>query len=79
MNTDKMIGRSYNSNNFGKFKIISYIGNINGDEYFKILFENTNSVVEASYNSIRHGRVKDKFYPIVAGVGFIGGFDGKSI
>lgn len=73
-----IIGNHYKSNNFGFFTVIDYIGNNrHGYPYYKIKFDNTESENIASYEAIRHGRVKDKYAPIVAGVGYIGSFEGK--
>lgn len=74
---DNFIGRIYDSNNFGKFRIIReliYIRNINDskERMFEIEFLNTGYRTDASYSAIRHGRVKDKLYPSVANVGYIG-------
>ena len=68
------IGRVYDSNNFGKFKIISEIKNIGNctDRKFEIEFLNTRYRTTASYSAIRHGNVKDKMVPNIIGIGFIG-------
>lgn len=66
-------GEIYHSNNYGDFIVIDYQDN---DKYI-IKFIVTGSTAIASSEAIYHGRVKDKFLPNVAGVGFIGDFPGK--
>lgn len=67
------IGRIYESNNFGKFMILSEIFEDNSkDRLFKIKFINTGYETIATYSAIRHGSVKDYLYPSVAGIGYIG-------
>jgi len=74
----EIIGKRFESNNFGFFKVIDTVDKIKCKEpRYLIQFENTGSYNTASYNSIRHGRVKDRYAPIVAGVGFLGDYDGK--
>lgn len=70
-----IIGYRYESNNFGFFTVIGYSEERNG--YYKIKFDNTGSEGIASYEAIRHGRVRDRYYPVVAGVGYTGSFEGK--
>lgn len=71
------IGSIYKSNNFGDFVIIDDLGYNNKDKLFKIKFINTGTECIASYEAVRHGRVKDKYAPFVAGVGYVGSFEGK--
>jgi hypothetical protein len=66
------IGRVYDSNFNGKFKILNEVSEINGYRYFEIEFIETGYRMIASYEAIRHGRVKDKLKPSVAGVGYVG-------
>lgn len=77
----KFEGKIYDSNFCGKFIILGEVLFINKtrkpygsirERYFEIQFLNTGYKMCASYVAIRHGRVKDKFLPSVAGVGFIG-------
>lgn len=76
---EDIVGKRYESNNFGFFTVIEFIG---GDPYkyhalfYKIRFDNTGSEMVVSYESLRHGRVRDKYAPVVAGVGYTGSFDG---
>lgn len=70
---NSFIGRVYDSNNFGKFKIISEVDkNETKDRRFEIEFLDTGYKTISSYTAIRHGNVKDKMFPNIAGVGFIG-------
>ena len=69
---ENFIGRIYDSNNFGKFKICEMVEPINGHIYFKIRFLDTGFETIAGYEAIRHGNVKDKLVATVADVGFIG-------
>lgn len=66
------IGGVFTSNNFGDFEIIEQIPETNN---YRIKFFNTGSYAISSYESIRHGRVRDKFAPVVAGVGYTGTFE----
>ena len=69
------IGKIYDSNNYGKFKIIQEAFMIGRNErHFKIQFLNTGYITIASYSAIRHGSVKDYLVPCVAGVGYLGYF-----
>ena len=75
---DKYIGRIYESNNFGPFTLIKYLGKDDkGYKHYNIKFINTGTISEASIEAIRKGRVKDKYAPNVAGIGYIGSFEGK--
>lgn len=66
------LGTRIESNNFGMFTVIDYLGN----NRYLIKFDNTGSTTTAFYEAIRKGRVRDKFAPVVAGVGYTGTFDG---
>lgn len=65
----------YNSENYGSFIPIEYIGG--PKDLVKIKFINTQSERVVTSNALIHGKVKDKFVPIIAGVGYIGNFEGK--
>ena len=74
-------GKIYDSNFCGKFVILGEVLFINKtrkqyggkrERYFEIQFLNTGYRMCASYTAIRQGRIKDKFLPSVAGIGFIG-------
>ena len=72
MIVENFIGRIYDSNNFGKFKIIDEAGYVKNDRKFVIQFLDTGYITEALYTAIRHGRVRDRLVPNIAGVGCIG-------
>lgn len=72
-----IIGNHYESNNFGFFTVIEHVDNsYHNSSFYKIKFDNTGSETIASYEAIRHGRVRDKYAPVVAGVGYTGSFEG---
>ena len=68
-------GEIYDSDNFGQFIPIEYIGG--PEDLVKIKFLNTGSERIVSSNALIHGKVKDLYMPIVAGVGSLGSFNGK--
>ena len=68
-----LIGATYPSNNYGEFVVLDKVG-INR---YSIKFFNTGSITTASSDAIQSGRVKDKYFPLVAGIGYVGSFDGK--
>lgn len=71
-------GNVYESNNYGKFKVlgeaipIGYNPNVEAPFRYVIQFLNTGYVTDASWDAIAHGRVLDKTAPGIAGVGCIG-------
>lgn len=72
MIVENFIGRIYDSNNFGKFKIIDEAGYTGKDKNFVIEFLDTGYITEAGYNIIRHGNVKDNLQPTVYNIGYLG-------
>lgn len=72
------IGKIFNSNNFGQFKILGKITPVfnefeeNSGTRYKVQFIDTGYITYPLYSAILHGRVKDNLVPIVANVGFIG-------
>lgn len=76
--TNSIIGKIYDSNNFGKFMVlgeaipIGYGPNIIPPLRYVIKFLNTGYITDVSYDSIVHGRVLDKMAPSIGGVGCIG-------
>ena len=62
-----MIGEIFQSNNCGKMEVLEQVG-----AKFKVRFEETGSEVISTAHQIRSGSVKDRFYPAVAGVGYLG-------
>ena len=67
MPLDIAVGSKFQSNNFGDFVIVDYLGTHNVIVRFK-----TGYTTSVSAFHVRNGRVKDKIMPIVCGVGFIG-------
>jgi hypothetical protein len=76
-------GKIFDSNNFGKFKIIGPAlriptpeeGKNKKEKYYYIEFLDTGFKTFVSHSSILSGRVKDKMVPNIAGVGYIGNVD----
>ena len=67
--TDKL----YDSNNYGKFKILRYTGEMYGsDPIVEIEFEFTKYRTTVPMNKALNGIVKDIYYPCVCGVGYFG-------
>ena len=68
-------GRIYESNNFGKFKIIKEaigIGYAKKERLFEVEFLNTGYRTVATLTCITHGAVKDKSLPVLYGFGYLG-------
>jgi len=61
-------GDIYETNNFGDLEIVSY----NGCFDVLVRFVNTGTECVTSSDQIRLGKVKDRFAPIICGVGYIG-------
>lgn len=76
MRRNIFIGNIYDSNSYGKFKIIDEGYKIGDEIAYKIQFLETGYITITSRSAIIGGRVKDKYKPIVAGVGYIGDIDG---
>ena len=76
-----IIGKVYNSNNYGKFKvnkeleIVGYKIGDKKDKVYEIEFLDTGSTGTASYEAMRRGRVRDRYAPSVANIGIIGDID----
>lgn len=68
-------GEIYESDNYGKFVPIEYVGG--EDDRIKIKFINTGYITTVTSNALVHGKVKDKYLPTIAGIGYIGDFEGK--
>lgn len=67
--TDKL----YDSNNYGKFKILKYTGKFYGsDPIVEIEFVSTKYRTTIPMNKALNGIVKDPYYPIIYGVGYFG-------
>ena len=73
------VGNIYKSNFCGYFKILRKLDIIISktndqpyDDYYLIQFLNTGYITEASRSAISNGKVKDRYLPSVANVGYIG-------
>lgn len=62
-----MVGEIFESNNCGRMEVLEQVGS-----KFKVRFEETGSEVVSTAHQIRTGSVKDRFYPSVSGVGYLG-------
>lgn len=72
-----IIGKIFSSNSCGNFIVLGRIFYLPEDyepKYarYAIKFLNTGCITDASYDAIRHGRVRDFMKPSVAGIGFVG-------
>ena len=63
-----MIGEIFESNNCGKMEVVD----VEGGGKYRVKFLSTGTEVITTATNIRKGAVKDRFYPIVAGVGYLG-------
>lgn len=71
--TIKVVGKIFNSNNFGKFTVLKEVErNKYGHKMFLVEFIDTGFQTKARKSVIKDGRVKDKFYKNVADTGFLG-------
>lgn len=62
------IGDTFESNNCGRMEVVSN----EGAAKYKVRFLETGTEVITTATNIRKGAVKDRFYPSVAGVGYLG-------
>ena len=74
---EDIIGRVYESNNFGKYEVIGKCEFMPENKAPKIdryvvRFLDTGCLMDSSYDCLRHGAVRDYIKPTVAGVGFVG-------
>ena len=65
-------GTIMHSNNYGDFEIIEFVNDGSGNSKYKIRFLNTGYITIASGSAVYGGRVKDKYSPEIASVGFVG-------
>jgi len=70
-------GSVFNSNNYGKFKIITELDSKNKKRQFLIEFLLTKHKTKASIREIVNGEVKDIYYPKIYGVASIGNANKK--
>lgn len=68
-----IVGKTFKSNNFGDFVVLEKLYY----DTYKIRFIDTGYETASSRSAIIGGRVKDKYVPNIAGVGFLGSFEGK--
>lgn len=64
-----MVGMRYESQNYGTMEVIA---KERGNRW-KVRFMQTGTEVIAESNNIKTGLVKDRYYPTVAGKGYLGG------
>lgn len=65
---DHVIGSIFTTKNCGDVEIISYLGS----SRFMIKFLDTGHTVETTKGDLRKGSIKDRYRPLICGVGFIG-------
>lgn len=63
-----MVGTRYQSKNYGLMEIIAK----EGRERYRVRFLNTGTEVIAELTNIKKGSVKDRYFPTVAGRGYLG-------
>jgi hypothetical protein len=67
------IGKVYTHKKYGEYKINKKVGkNKHNNSLYEIEFLNTNYRVIKSFTEINTGRVKDRFYPDVCDMGYLG-------
>lgn len=52
----------YNSNQYGKMKILKYLGKKNGKDYVEVQFLDSGNIREARYEAVLRGEVRDLIY-----------------
>ena len=67
MKKEKLEGRIFNSKSYGDFEVISYENN-----KYNIKFLKTGTILKTTKNHIINGSLRDSFYPIICGVGYMG-------
>lgn len=65
---NNLIGKVFNSNNFGNFEIIAY----ENSKDVTIRFLETGYLTHVQMSNIRSGEIKDKLAPSVFGIGVVG-------
>lgn len=68
MSLDKLTGNVFKSNKYGNMLVIEYISS----EKVKVKFINTGYITYATMGNIKRDSVKDRFFPSVYGVGYVG-------
>ena len=72
---ESLIGKEYESNSYGRFKIIEY----NSSKDVLVEFINTGYQTRTTMSSVRNGTIKDRYYPSVQGVGYLGDTHNTSV
>lgn len=72
---ESFIGKEYESNSCGRFKIIEY----NSSKDVLVEFINTGYQTRTIMSSVRNGTIKDRRYPSVYGVGYLGDAHATSV
>ena len=72
---ESFIGKEYESNSCGRFKIIEY----NSSKDVLVEFINTGYQTRTIMSSVRNGTIKDRRYPSVYGVGYLGDTHATSV
>lgn len=69
-----IVGKVFDSNNFGQFKVIRYVSmdRHRKNRLYEVEFLDTGYKIIKPKSSIMLGNVKDKYLPIVCGVGYLG-------
>ena len=65
---NKYFGKIFESNNFGKFKVIKFVDSNN----VTVKFADTGTKVKTTVSLIKSGSIKDYYCPSVFGVGYLG-------
>lgn len=66
-----MVGEYFESKNFGKMLVVEKLTS----SRYKVVFQDTGTETVATAANIKSGSVKDRYSPVVAGVGFLAGAD----
>lgn len=72
-----IIGRVYDSNNYGKFEVVGKCGfwpenKAPKIDRYVVRFLDTGCLMDATYDCLRHKAVRDYMKPVIAGVGYVG-------
>lgn len=78
---ENLIGKTFNSNNFGEFKVVgiydTYTNNHRTLIRYICKFLKTGYETLALANAIKNGSVKDKYIKFLCGIGYAGEFEGN--
>ena len=72
---ENLIGKEYESNSCGRFKLIEY----NSSKDVLVEFINTGYQTRTIMSSVRNGAIKDRRHPSVYGVGYLGDTHNTSV